>query len=68
MKTIKQKPEQPETSRIDRSLISKFGNIIYNSSDVSRVMIGVKFKDGSAINFKRSEAEDTMGDFFGGDD
>jgi hypothetical protein len=48
----------PVTSKVNRKLISTFGNSVYSCENVRTVFMKVNFKDGSAISFRRDEDED----------
>ena len=52
-------------SKINRELITKFGESIYSCNEVESILISVKFKDGSNISFKRAEMEDQFKDLIG---
>jgi hypothetical protein len=57
MKTLKF-PKQD--SKIDRNLITKFGEKIYSFDEVDAISIKVSFKDGSAISYQRAEVDDKI--------
>ncbi len=57
MKIIKlNKSEQ----KIDRQLITSFGDAIYNKDGVESIEIKINFKDGSNIGYKRHEIKDRI--------
>ena len=45
-------------SRLERELISKFGNAVYQCPDVKSVSMRINFKDGSSLGFRKDEEED----------
>jgi len=55
MKTIK--IEKGE-SKVNRRLVTRFGEAVYSCPEVKSVRISVEFKDGSSIAFRRCEDED----------
>ena len=57
MKTLK---IDKEDSKVNRQLITKFGQTIYEQDEVRAVSIKVSFKDGSSIAYKRAEDQDLM--------
>ena len=57
MKTLK---IDKEDSKVNRQLITKFGQTIYEQDEVRAVSIRVNFKDGSSIAYKRAEDQDLM--------
>ncbi len=48
-------------SKVDRKLITGFGQTIYHASDVKSVFIRVDFIDGSSISYSRDEDDDEFG-------
>ena len=64
MKTLKLEMEQPRLGRkpkkmrVDQRIIAKLGNAIYHVDDVQGVSIKVKYKNGTATVFSRSEDDD----------
>jgi len=50
-------------SKLNRSLVSAFGNSIYLCPEVESIRIKVKFKDGSSIGFNKDEDLDGLGCF-----
>lgn len=47
-----------EKATITREVVSKVGETMYHSPDVTSIEIAIKFKDGSSIGFKREESDD----------
>ncbi len=45
-------------SKVDRKLISGFGQTVYHASDVKSVFIRVDFNDGSSMSYSRDEDDD----------
>jgi len=45
-------------TKVDRDVVSKFGESIYHCPEVESVFVRVHFKDGSSIGFRRDEQED----------
>jgi hypothetical protein len=43
---------------IDRELVSRIGKSLYLDPQVFSVHIGVRFKDGSNLSFKKDEEDD----------
>lgn len=64
MKTVKLNPEE---QKINRELIAKIGETIYQSPGIDSVLIKVSFKDGTTVEFKRKELEDEINGFLGGE-
>ena len=56
--------DKSKNSKIDRKIISSFGEVVYGCPEIKSVFIKVNFKDGSSIGFKRDEDEDDFQDFF----
>lgn len=46
--------------KIDRQVVRKFGEAVYQVEDVESVSIKVDFKDGSTLGFKRHERQDNF--------
>ena len=53
---------EKEDSKINRKMVSQFGESIYSCPEVKSVLIKINFKDGSNIGFKRDEVEDEIKD------
>ena len=53
---------------ISKELISKFGELVYQSEGVDSIFIRINFKDGSNIGFRRSENEDAVEEILRGDE
>ncbi len=51
---------QKEDSKISRRVVYRFGESVYRCSEVESVFINIRFKDGTAISFRRSEEEDEI--------
>ena len=47
-----------KNSKIDRKLITGFGQTVYHASDVKSVFIRVEFNDGSSISYNRDQDDD----------
>jgi len=56
--------DKTKNSKVDRKIISNFGEAVYGCPEIRSVFIKVNFKDGSSIGFKRDEDEDDFQDFF----
>jgi hypothetical protein len=56
--------DKTKNSKVDRKIVSSFGEAIYSCPEIRSVFIKVNFKDGSSIGFKRDEDEDDFQDFF----
>ena len=56
--------DKSKNSKVDRKIISRFGEAIYSCTEIKSVFIKVNFKDGSSIGFRRDEDEDDFQDFF----
>jgi hypothetical protein len=64
MKITRLEPEQshmgrkPKKPRLDQKTIAKIGNTLYHVDDVRSISIKVRYKNGTATTFNRSEDED----------
>ena len=58
------KVDKNKNSKVDRKVISNFGEALYRCPEIRSVFIKVNFKDGSNIGFRRDEDEDDFQDFF----
>lgn len=56
--------DKAKNSKVDRKIISNFGEAVYQCPEIRSVFIKVNFKDGSNIGFRRDEDEDEFQDFF----
>jgi hypothetical protein len=56
--------DKTKNSKIDRKIVTSFGEAVYSCPEIRSVFIKVLFKDGSNIGFKRDEDEDDFQDFF----
>jgi len=56
--------DKTKNSKVDRKIVSSFGEAVYGCPEIRSVFIKVNFKDGSNIGFKRDEDEDDFQDFF----
>jgi len=61
MKKLNLGPKEVMKSRLDRNIISTFGNSIYLCPEVESIRINVRFKDGSSIGFNKDEDLDDIG-------
>ena len=67
MKTLKLEKGATK-SKVNRQLLSRFGQALYIDPNVNGVFMRVGFKDGSSISFRRDEEEDEIEGWRGDDE